>query len=483
MAAAADNCGSSSRLRLFCEACIPALLLAVLAHYYVDSPVLCTVACIISLASVHPASWSSEEDSAQPECRPGADDGAVWGSLLVPISVLATGAGSTPRASRLNEAMVLSLGIPAFGDTCSVARSVLVLLAVSLLQHTWRIAILKGLPRSFTVGEAAVFAQGLILVIADFTTRMTHRLRDDDAPDSAYWESHMHVLCLEAVVIGLWLAVSMLPRLMASGVLGKRARRSVPGLAMLGLVFGGVGVLALALVWYISQINPVLWMLDTVVVAPAHMAILAYWLVLLAMAGVVYALAQGGGSESTKLMLHVKRKSYHVLAAVMFVPGLLYARPLLYMGFAAAMTAFVVAECMRALGVGPCSASIDGFMRGFVDYRDAGPVVTAHFYLLLGCALPVWLGSEPVASLAGVLSLGVADTAASLVGMRLGRVKWLGTAKTVEGTVAFCLSLLAAMAAVRWLAGDVGVAWGWYALVSVVVGVLEALTEQNDNLV
>ncbi|KAJ2831376.1 dolichol kinase [Coemansia furcata] len=371
--------------------------------------------------------------------------------------------------------MVLSLGI--------VARSVLMLLAVSLLQHTWRIAILKGLPRSFTVGEAAVFAQGLILVIADFTARMTHRLRGDDALDSTYWESHMHVLCLEAVVIGMWLAVSMLPRLMASGVLGKRARRSVPGLAMLSLVFGGVGVLALALVWYISQINPVLWMLDTVVVAPAHMAILAYWLVLLAVAAVVYALAQGGASESTKLMLHVKRKSYHVLATAMFVPGLLYARPLLYMGFAAAMTAFVAAECMRALGVGPCSASIDGFMRGFVDYRDAGPVVTAHFYLLLGCALPVWLGSEPVASLAGVLSLGVADTAASLVGMRLGRVRWLGTAKTVEGTAAFCLSLLAAMAAVRWLAGDVGVAWGWYALVSVVVGVLEALTEQNDNLV
>ncbi|KAJ2062711.1 dolichol kinase [Coemansia sp. S146] len=535
------NCSSASRhrrQRLFYEACIPALLLALLACRYgvppnSNSTVLCAAALMLSLSSlVLRLVWSSEDNTQPHVYRPGADDGAVWGSLLVPISVLATSIGAVeastdpiPGAIRLHTAIVLSLGMSvtftahyqwsrirktalyieascfiwalwlactiavgyagkaAFGDTFGLAQSIAVLLIASIAQHAWRNEILRSLPRSFTMGEAAVFAQGLALVAVDFAIQMGYRLQTD-APDSAYWESHMHVLCLEAVVLGLWMAGSVLARVMATGVLGKRARRGVPGLMVLGSVFGGFGVLALALVSYISQIHPIRWILATTFGSPAHIAILTYWVALLAMAGAVYAVAQGDVSESTKFMLHVKRKSYHVLAALMFVPGLVYARPLLYMGFVVAAAGFVVAECMRALDLGPCSTSIDAFMRRFIDYRDAGPVVTAHFYLLLGCALPVWLGHGSVSNLAGVLSLGVADTAASLVGMKLGRMRWPGTAKTVEGTVGFCLSLLAAIGVVLWLLkGDVGVGWYWYALVSVVVGVLEALTEQNDNLV
>ncbi|KAJ2017831.1 dolichol kinase [Coemansia sp. S680] len=530
-----DNCGSASRhrrQRLFYEACIPALLLTLLACRYgvppsSNSTVLCAVALALSLSSlVLRLVWSSK-DSIQPHVyRPGADDGAVWGSLLVPISVLATSVGAEAgmEAIRLHPAIVLSLGMSAtftahyqwsrigktalyaeascfiwmlwlactvavgyagksaFGDAFGLTQAIAVLLIVSVAQHMWRNEILRSLPRSFTMGEAAVFAQGLTLAAVDFAIQVGYRLRSDES-DSAYWESNMHVLCLEAVVLGLWMAGSVLARVMATGILGKRARRGIPGLTVLGSVLGGFGVLALALVSYISQINPIRWILATAFGSAAHIAVLAYWVALLAVAGAIYAVAQGDVSESTKFMLHVKRKSYHVLAALMFVPGWVYARPLLYMSFAVAAAGFVVAECMRALDLGPCSTSIDGFMRRFIDYRDAGPVVTAHFYLLLGCALPVWLGHDSVASLAGVLSLGVADTAASLVGMKLGRARWPGTTKTVEGTVAFCLSLLVAIGVVLRLKGDVGVGWYWYAQVSVVVGVLEAWTEQNDNLV
>ncbi|KAJ2261743.1 dolichol kinase [Coemansia sp. RSA 376] len=382
-----DNCGGASRhrrQRLFYEACIPALLLTLLACRYgvppsSNSTVLCAVALALSLSSlVLRLVWSSK-DSIQPHVyRPGADDGAVWGSLLVPISVLATSVGAEAgmEAIRLHPAIVLSLDMS----------------ATFTAHYQWS-----------RIGKTALYAEASCFI----------------------WM--------------LWLACTV-----AVGYAGKSA-------------FGDAFA--------------------------AHIAVLAYWVALLAVAGAIYAVAQGDVSESTKFMLHVKRKSYHVLAALMFVPGWVYARPLLYMSFAVAAAGFVVAECMRALDLGPCSTSIDGFMRRFIDYRDAGPVVTAHFYLLLGCALPVWLGHDSVASLAGVLSLGVADTAASLVGMKLGRARWPGTTKTVEGTVAFCLSLLAAIGVVLQLKGDVGVGWYWYAQVSVVVGVLEAWTEQNDNLV
>ncbi|KAJ2381481.1 dolichol kinase [Coemansia sp. RSA 2611] len=524
-----DSCSGGSchgGQRLLYEACIPALILTLLVNRYgvpidSNSAVLCWVAYTLSLTPLVLRLARRNNDGTKSKAfRPGADDGAVWGSLLVPVSVLATSVGS----AQPHPAIVLSLGMsasftayyqwshlrrgaryieiscfiwalwlactvvigyagkPAFGETCGTMRSIAMLLVASIVQHAWRSEILRSLPRSFTMGEAAVFAQGLTLVALDFALVLSHRIRNG-ARDFAYWESHMHVLCLEAIVLGLWVSATVLARVVATGVLGKRARRGVPGLAALGSVFGGFGVLVLALVSFISHVNPVRWILVTALGSSAHRAVLAYWVVLLGVAGCVYALGHGDVSESTKLMLHVKRKSYHVLAALMFAPGLVHARLLLYLGFAVAVAGFVVVECMRALDLGPCGASINTFMRRFIDYRDAGPVVTAHFYLLLGCALPVWLGGDSVAGLAGVLSLGVADTAASLVGMRLGRVRWPGTAKTVEGTVGFCASLLAAIGAVLWLKGDAGMGWHWYAAVSAVVGVLEALTEQNDNLV
>ncbi|KAJ2645193.1 dolichol kinase [Coemansia sp. RSA 1694] len=537
-----DSCGATGRrsLRLYYEACIPALLLVLLAWRYgvppssggvanaavvveagadQSSAVLYMGACLLSLVSlIHRLDWrSSGEDDTHTtaEYRPSADDGAVYGSLLVPVSVLAASIGAAATrpsldsgARCLHPSLILSLGMSVTftahyhwlriwhstrGEWLRTKLTCLILglwLAATIALGCAE--LVKSLPRSFTMGEAAVLAQGFALVTMDIGLQLTHRVSSGEkrVPDQAYWESRMHVLCLEAAVLSLYLAVSALARIAATNTLEKRARRGMPGLLLLGAVFGGFGALALALVSYISQLNPVRWILGTALGSRAHIAVLAYWIALLAVAGIVYALAMAKGSSvsgsSAKFVLHVKRKSYHILAVLTFVPGLVYARPLLHMGFAVALAGFVAAECMRALDIGPCSKPIDAFMRRFIDYRDAGPIVTAHFYLLLGCAVPVWLGGHSsVAGLAGVLSLGVADTAASMVGMKLGRVRWPGTAKTVEGTAGFCLSLLLAIGAVLRLEGaDVSAGrWACYAAACLVLGVLEALTEQNDNLV
>jgi dolichol kinase len=68
--------------------------------------------------------------------------------------------------------------------------------------------------------------------------------------------------------------------------------------------------------------------------------------------------------------------------------------------------------------------------------------------LLIGCALPIWLSSmnetaSDIQSLSGILSLGVGDTLASVVGKAIGNMKWYNRRKSVEGTVAFVLGLYA----------------------------------------
>jgi len=76
-----------------------------------------------------------------------------------------------------------------------------------------------------------------------------------------------------------------------------------------------------------------------------------------------------------------------------------------------------------------------------------------------GMAAPVWLTSAAVTpagecvhdlalAFAGIVSLGVADSAASAVGRRFGRHRILGTRKTIEGTLGGIALTLAAWAVI-----------------------------------
>ena len=115
---------------------------------------------------------------------------------------------------------------------------------------------------------------------------------------------------------------------------------------------------------------------------------------------------------------------------------------------------------MRALSIPPVAAPLSAFLARFLDSRDGGTLVLTHLYLLLGCALPLWLadalpgppplppaataaataaagagagvgagaGAPPprsvaldVAPFAGVVALGMGDAVASVVGVHLGR--------------------------------------------------------------
>lgn len=74
-------------------------------------------------------------------------------------------------------------------------------------------------------------------------------------------------------------------------------------------------------------------------------------------------------------------------------------------------------------------------------------------YLLVGCALPLVL--SPVAFsggpeallplLSGVISVGIGDSFAGVVGMYCGKHRWPNSKKSLEGTVANALSQLLAI--------------------------------------
>lgn len=100
----------------------------------------------------------------------------------------------------------------------------------------------------------------------------------------------------------------------------------------------------------------------------------------------------GAEGKSLTASLNKKRKLFHALAVIMFVPGVLFEMSFLQLAFGVALSGFIYLEYLRYFAVWPWGKSLHVFLTEFIDNRDLGPVILSHIYLLLGCASPVWLG-------------------------------------------------------------------------------------------
>ena len=179
----------------------------------------------------------------------------------------------------------------------------------------------------------------------------------------------------------------------------------------------------------------------------------------------------------------------------------------------------------------------------FADSRDSGSLILSHFSLLLGLAAPLWLsgatrggelcgaargssgaalvyewmwrllghdtfshsdateadlcparGDMPMQAalvpFAGLITLGLGDTAASVIGVYFGKHKLChGCSKTFEGTAALMsIVMIISAAAVRTCFGNAGYAsptgfaeWFGHILAPMLAALLEATTAQMDN--
>ncbi|KAK6936086.1 hypothetical protein RJ641_033116 [Dillenia turbinata] len=173
-------------------------------------------------------------------------------------------------------------------------------------------------------------------------------------------------------------------------------------------------------------------------------------------------------SKNSKIQRILLRRYYHLMAVSMFLPALIF----------------------QVWKIWPLGPLVHQFMNALADHRDSELLVVSHFSLLLGCALPIWMSSgfndRPLAPFAGILSLGIGDTMASVVGYKYGVLRWSKTGKkTVEGTAAGTTSVLATCFVLLPLLASTGyiLTQHWVSLFVAVTasGLLEAYTAQLDN--
>ncbi|KAK7910969.1 hypothetical protein PG985_013450 [Apiospora marii] len=167
-----------------------------------------------------------------------------------------------------------------------------------------------------------------------------------------------------------------------------------------------------------------------------------------------------------------RRKVFHFMMVAMFAPSIYIDPTFTGLALSIVLAIFLLLDLLRASQLPPLSKPLAAFLAPYVDGRDLrGPVVISHIFLLIGCAIPLWLslGSLPrsgtgyiqgwevptreVSMVAGVICVGLGDAAASLIGRRYGHRKWLwGGGKSLEGSVAFALAVfLGLLAAHAWL--------------------------------
>jgi len=238
------------------------------------------------------------------------------------------------------------------------------------------------------------------------------------------------------------------------------------------------GVVSISATPFLDGTNPVLYVRDFTLENSENAKLLMFWIVALAVGlPVVHFITDHAGWP-----LIITRKLYHLLALIMFYPGFVLAPDFLALSFGIAIALFVFLELVRICRVPPFGSWMHFFLRSYTDQRDEGTTILTHIYLLLGCAIPLWIfpETESLARIGGLAILGAGDAAGAIVGSQFGRMRWPGGQKTLEGTLAAIVATLTV------LLGHVNfmptTTTAVVLLATVWTCMIEAVTKQIDNL-
>ncbi|CAI9268446.1 unnamed protein product [Lactuca saligna] len=354
--------------------------------------------------------------------------------------------------------------------------------AVKFIQH-----VLNTFPACASFGEALLVTAGFVVYFGDMFACTTARLSS-----IAYEVERSEI---NTIIQGMLLGLLIIPILFKS-ILKKwklYMTSSNTEVKQSTIFYGCLAFILLAIVPLWMQfvqdfhVHPFLWVLKFVFSEPhKRLSLCVYWVAVICAS----VLRFYNISKNSKIERILLRKYYHLVAVLMFVPAVIFQPLFLNLAFGAALGVFLVLEIIRVWRIWPLGPLVHKFMNAFTDHRDSDLLIVSHFSLLLGCALPIWMSSgfndRPLAPFAGILSLGIGDTMASMVGYKYGVLRWSKTGKkTVEGTAAGITSVLAACSALLPLLTATGHMFTqhWLSLLMAVMvsGLLEAYTAQLDN--
>ncbi|XP_058061969.1 dolichol kinase [Anopheles bellator] len=338
--------------------------------------------------------------------------------------------------------------------------------------------ILRTVPKSFTYGEATIVAQGIVCFVYCTVLQL---------PRVMIHSTGLHMSQMRIIYFILQVGLAGVGLLVVTTYSIRFLRKSVPFWIALAVITVAVALCPIGKQPAITRLIAFLASdIETMITTVAYLALL-----LLTVSFVIWQFSYGRRSTTAT------RKVFHLLIVMVYGPGLWCQCGLLYLASGLMLAVLIVLEMARLVQLWPVAPALNTAVRLFIDEKDSGALALTPLYLLVGCSLPLWLHPSPcdvtnsaglqiLPLLSGVLSIGIGDTAASVVGFYLGKHKWSARSnKSVEGTLAcVLLQSLAVFTLYRLGVIYLSVSRAAYAGIAIIVNALvESRTDQIDNLV
>lgn len=221
--------------------------------------------------------------------------------------------------------------------------------------------------------------------------------------------------------------------------------------------------------------TPLLWLVDYIYSSDTRLTIFGMWLTLVAIAVPTFMIF-----FQSSVSLNTSRKVWHFLIFLMIVVPFNFDPTFVKIALAGMIPLFLCTEYIRYMRLEPIGELLEIQLREFADNRDNnGPLIISYIYLILGISFPLLVHNSPV----GLISLGIGDSLASIVGKKIGKYRWPGSPKTIEGTVAFVISTFLACGLLQsYLGYFQGVSFTTIFAMCFLSAVLEGNSCLNDNI-
>ncbi|CAO1382517.1 unnamed protein product [Diamesa hyperborea] len=344
---------------------------------------------------------------------------------------------------------------------------------IPLIYNVIYVYILKVMPRSFTLGEGSIVVQAFVIFLYNCFLKLPFL---DDFFKSEFADV---TVILQVGLLGAMTIVTLVHFF-------RFLRHWIIFFAMLIFVL-------FVLCCFPIRSHPALIILIDFVFGDAERSIVTglYVILLVLAATTVIWQIRKNRKSSTSI-----RKVFHVLIVMVYLPGLLYQCTFLYVASGVILAILIILETARIIKLYPVSDILETSVLAFIDEKDAGFVALTPLYLLVGCSLPMWIhnfpsdwtgtaGFEILPMISGILSIGIGDTLASVVGSKIGKHKWHNSSKSVEGTLASIIGQ-SAFVYTLFALGCIPMTMKLAAICEVAIlsnALIEARTNQVDNLV
>lgn len=233
-----------------------------------------------------------------------------------------------------------------------------------------------------------------------------------------------------------------------------------------------------------SNRTPIIWLADYIFATHQRLSLFSLWLSTVT-GCISFSISWANMVGRTNSLA---RKIFHLAIVVVFITG--YNQDLDFSRFASGgiLVVMFVLEVVRAWQLEPLSNALEKVCQAMRGKWDNKYITLSHIYLLVGIFLPLWLlpnngaSKDKLRLASGLISVGVGDSAAAIVGTLMGVTKIRrNSEKSIEGFIGNIISMI--IFQLVWI-GYVDFSSQFsFLIAAILTAVVEVVSNTCDNLV